>query len=108
MFSMVMQLINGRFQDRNLNLGLWARDHAYNCPTAYLDMRFPGSTVLKNLPADAGDTQEMQVQFLGWEDTLEKERATHSSILAWKMSWQKESGSLQSIGWQRSQCVYTH
>ena len=79
---MVMQLINGRFQDKNLNPGLWAIDHAYNCYTAYLDMGFPGGTVLKNLPANTGDTQEMQVQFLGWEDTLEKERAIHSSILA--------------------------
>ena len=40
--------------------------------------------------------QETQDQFLGWEDPLEKEMATHSSILAWKIPWTEESGGLQS------------
>ena len=44
---------------------------------------------------------EIQVQSLGWEDLLEKEMATHSSILAWKIPWMKEPGSLQSMGSQR-------
>ena len=44
-------------------------------------MGFPGGSVVKNLPAK----QEMQVQFLGQEDTLEKKMATHSSIFAWEM-----------------------
>ena len=39
--------------------------------------------LVKNLPA----VQETQVQSLGWEDPLEKEMATHSSILSWKISW---------------------
>ena len=47
--------------------------------------------------------QEMWVQSLGGEDPLEKEMATHSSILAWKISWTKESGGLQSLGSQNSQ-----
>ena len=38
---------------------------------------------------------------LGWEDPLEKEMATHSSILAWKISWTEEPGGLQSMGSQR-------
>ena len=42
--------------------------------------------------------QETQVQSLGWEDSLEKEMATHSSILAWKISWREEPGGLQSMG----------
>ena len=46
--------------------------------------------MVKNLPA----AQETQVQFLGWEDPLEKEMATHSSIPAWKISWTEESGVL--------------
>ena len=46
-------------------------------------------------------TQEMQVQFLGWEAPLEKDMATHPSILAWKMPWTEEPGGLQSTGWQR-------
>jgi len=45
--------------------------------------------------------QETQVQSLGWEDPLEKEMATHSSILAWKISWTQEAGGLQSMGSQR-------
>ena len=45
--------------------------------------------------------QEIQVQFLDWEDPLEKEMATHSSILAWEIPWTKEPGELQSMGSQR-------
>ena len=45
--------------------------------------------------------QETQVQSLGWEDLLEKEMATHSSILAWKIPWMKEPGRLQSTGSKR-------
>ena len=44
-------------------------------------MSFPGGSVVKNLPANAGDAKDV-VQSLGWEDPLEKEMATHSSILA--------------------------
>ena len=42
--------------------------------------------------------QEIQVQFLGWEDPLEKEMADHSSTFAWKIPWTKEPGRLQSMG----------
>ena len=45
--------------------------------------------------------QEMQVWCLGQEDPLEKEMATHSSILAWKILWIEEPGRLQSMGWER-------
>ena len=45
--------------------------------------------------------QETQVQFLGREDPLEKELATHSSILAWKIQWTEEPDGLQSSGLQR-------
>ena len=44
--------------------------------------------------------QETWVQFLGWEDTLEKEMATHSIILAWETPWTQEPGRLQSMGLQ--------
>ena len=53
--------------------------------------------LVKNLPA----MQENQVQFLVWEDPLEKEMATYSSILAWEIPWIEEPGGLQSIGSQR-------
>ena len=52
---------------------------------------------LKLLPA----MWETWVQSLGWEDPLEKEVATHSSILAWRIPWMEESGGLQSMGSQR-------
>ena len=44
---------------------------------------------------------ETQVRSLGWEDPLEKEIATHSSTLAWKILWMEKPGSLQSMGLQR-------
>ena len=53
-------------------------------------MGFPGGSVVKNLPAK----QETLVGFLGQEDSLEKEMATHSSILAWEISWTEELGGL--------------
>ena len=45
--------------------------------------------------------QEMQLQFLGREDTPEKEMATRSSILAWEISWTEEPDGLQSMGSKR-------
>ena len=53
--------------------------------------------MVKCLPA----MQETQVRSLGWEDSLKKEMATHSSILAWEISWTEEPGGLQSMGLQR-------
>ena len=44
---------------------------------------------------------ESWAQSLGWEDPLEKEMATHSNALAWKISWTEEHGRLQSMGSQR-------
>ena len=52
---------------------------------------------IKLLPA----MQETQVQSLGWENPLEKEMATHSSILAWEIPWTEKPGRLQSMGSQR-------
>ena len=53
--------------------------------------------LVKNLPA----MQEIQVRFLGGKDPLEKEMATNSSILAWRIPWTQEPGRLQSMGLQR-------
>ena len=47
--------------------------------------------------------QEMQVQFLGQEDPLEKDMVTHSSILAWEIPWTEKRGGLQPIVSQKSQ-----
>ena len=56
------------------------------------------SQSVKNPPA----VYKTRVQFLGWEDPLEKEMATHSSIHAWEIPWTEEPGRLQSMGSQES------
>ena len=53
--------------------------------------------MLKSLPA----LQETQVPSLGWEDPLDQEMATHSSILAWRIPLMEKPGRLQSMGLQR-------
>ena len=53
-------------------------------------------------PPTMQETQDMRVQSLGQEDLLEKEMATHSFILAWKIPWTEEPGRLQSMGPQRT------
>ena len=60
-------------------------------------MSFPNGSAVKNPPA----TQERKVSSLGWEDPLEEEMATHSSILALEIPWTEEPGGLQSMGLQR-------
>ena len=57
-------------------------------------MNYNIAQTVKNLPA----VQETWVQFLGQEDPLEKEMATHSSILAWEIPWTEEPGGLPSMG----------
>ena len=59
-----------------------------------MDLRY---FLIKHLPA----LQKTQVQSLGWEDPLEKEMATHSSILAWRIPWTEEPGGLESMGSER-------
>ena len=57
----------------------------------------PVAQMVNSLPA----MWETWVQSLGWEDPLEKEMATHSSILAWRIPWTEEPVGLQSMGSQR-------
>ena len=59
--------------------------------------------MVKHLPA----MQETRVRSLSWEDPLEKEMATHCSILAWKIPWTEEPGRLQSMGSPRVTHDYT-
>ena len=69
-------------------------------------MSFPGGIVGKKkkkkfcLPIQ--EMQRMWVQSLDWEDSLEKEMTTHSSILAWKISWTEKAGRLQFMGSPKS------
>ena len=53
--------------------------------------------MVKNLPA----VRETQVQFVGWEDPLQKGTATHCRILAWRIPWTEDPGGVQSMGSQR-------
>ena len=63
--------------------------------------------LVKNLPANSGDAG-MGVKSLHQEDPLEKEMATHSSTLAWKISWTGEPGRLQSMRLQRVEHERVH
>ena len=56
-----------------------------------------GAQMVKSLPT----MRETWLQFLDWEDPLEKEMAAHSSTLAWEIPWTEEPGGLQSMGSQR-------
>ena len=58
--------------------------------------------LVKNLPV----MQETRVQFLGWEDPVEKEMTNHSGILAWRIPWTEEPGRLQSMGSQVSDMTW--
>ena len=61
---------------------------------SYLVPKIQMAQMIKSLPA----IQEAQVQSLGQEDPLEKEMATHFSVLAWKIPWTKKPDRLQSMG----------
>ena len=65
-------------------------------------MGSPGGANGKETPLLMQETHETRVSSLGREDPLEKEMATHSSILAWKIPWTEEPGGLQSTGSQRA------
>ena len=70
----------------------------YNLRALFLKWASLVAQRLKRLPA----MQETWVRSLGWEDPLEKEMATHSSSLAWRIPWMEEPGGLQSMGSQKS------
>ena len=72
-------------------------DSFANSTLALAIYSFPAGSVVKNSPAK----QETWVRSLGQEDPLEKEMATHSSILAWEIPWTEEHVGLQSMGLQR-------
>ena len=61
-----------------------------------------GASLIAQLAKNLTTVQETWVQFLDQEDPLEKEMATHSSILAWRIPWTEEPGRLQSMGLQES------
>ena len=69
--------------------GMWIPDEYRGCPGGYQVARG-----VKNPPANAGAPRDVWVQSLSWEDPLEEETATHSSILAWRTPWAEEPGRL--------------
>ena len=71
-----------------------AHIHTYTLTEMLTIKSSPVAQSVKNPP----EMQEMQVRSLGQEDPLEKEMATHSNILAWRISWTEELGKLQSMG----------
>ena len=64
-------------------------------------MLLKGASLVAQLVKNPPAMQETQVQSLGWEDPLEEGKATHSSILAWRIPGTEEPGRLQSMGLQR-------
>ena len=85
----------GRGHGNPLQYPCWKKSHGQRSLAGYCPSLV--AKKVKNLPAG----QETHVQSLGWEDSLEKGMVTHSSILAWRIPWTKESGELQSMGSQR-------
>ena len=75
--------------------GPWvAQEHLHSWSQISAHVQGPMPRQVKNLPA----VQEMRVRSLSWENPLEEEMATHSSIPAWEISWTEEPGGLQSMG----------
>ena len=66
-------------------------------PSNLLLMLSQGFSVVKSSPANAGYIRDAGVRPLGQEDPLEKDVATHSIILAWRIPWTEEPGGLQSV-----------
>ena len=78
----------------------WRRDQL---PTP-ISLGFPGGSDCKESACNAGDLGLIP----SWEDPLEKEMATHSTVLAWRTSWTEEPGGLQSMGSQSQTGLNTH
>ena len=72
-----------------------------NCEGFYLGHTLMVSSLVAQMVKRLPGMQETWVRSLGWEDPLEKEMATHSSTLAWKIPWTEEPGKLPSMGSQR-------
>ena len=75
----------------DLKMAWKKNDQTISTEELYIHPDFPGGSVIKNPPA----MQESWVQYLGWEDPLEKKTVTHSSIFAWETPWTEKPGGLQ-------------
>ena len=72
-------------------------------PYSFIIKGFPGGAVVKNPLANAGDARDTGLIPGSGRDPLEKEMATHSSVIAWEIPWTEESDGLQSLVLQESQ-----
>ena len=82
----------------SIHWGMWfVHTWSWNATIRRNYEHIPGGSAVKNLPT----MQETWVRSLGREFPLEKEMATHSSTLTWKIPWTQEPGRLQSMGLQR-------
>ena len=92
-----MKFCDFSFQENFFILSPSADSRPWITSKVILTLGFHGGSLVKNLPS----RQVTHVQSLGWEDPLEKEMATHSSICAWRIPWTEEPGGLQFMGLQR-------
>ena len=97
-------ILSGKSDGQRSLAGCSPQGHKESDTTQQLNSNKPSLGLPRWLSGKESTCQaETWVQSLGWEDSLEKEMATHSSILAWKIPWTKEPGGLQSMELQRSQ-----
>ena len=76
--------------------------HMWPLHIAWSSSKYSGAFLMAQMINNPPSMQETWVQSLGWEDSLEKGMATHSSILAWRIPWTEEPGELQSLGSQQA------
>ena len=86
----------------NLSRSLLDPQHLASCHLLVsAQLNIPWTSLVAQMVKCPPTMRETQVQSLGWEDLLEKEMATHSSIPAWRIPWMEEADRLQSMGSQR-------
>ena len=90
----------------NFCLLFWLNEKFYYFYVAFSSLAtgFPGGSAVKNPSA----IQERRPRSLGWEDPLEKEMATHSSVFAWRIPWTEKPGGLLFLGLQKSWMWLSH
>ena len=79
----------------------WTGEHLTHPSIFSARLRYVGASLVAQMVQNSPVMRETWIRSLGWEDTLEKEMATHSSILAWRIQWTEEPGRLQSMRLQR-------
>ena len=78
-------------------MALHIKEEIHNKFWLFINEAFLSGSVVKNTPANQ-EMHKMLVQSLGWEDPLEEDMATHSSILAWRIPWTEKPSRLHAIG----------